>query len=234
MNEQETAMLRGPFGEPPPPDLRAPRPWDAALSSIPAPSDAGVLARWAELPHPARVQALIVAQAAIGLAWVAWGGARADLHGPALLRFAILSLPAALIAVWASLSAIRPAWRRSPGGTSAAAALLLPSALAILPWPGLHLPHAAPMDVHLGCGWMGFAYGALATVPALVLQRSRPADPRAALIAVAGGAAAFVVQNLLCPLADTDHLLLAHASAPLLLAAALLVGVRSRAETIRL
>ena len=175
--------------------------------------------RLAQWPTPRRQALVVVAAMAAGGMWLAMMGTRDDLAGEAAARFAGLGAILLGTALISGLAAVRGLDRRLPPTWVVAAALLVPAALGATGlFPGMHTEHGATLDMHMMCGMAGTMFGAAVAVPQLLVQRGRPDGARTAMIAASAGAAAFVVQNLICPLADIDHLVFAHgAGGPMLL-----------------
>lgn len=183
--------------------------------------------RLAQRPTGQRQALAVVVVMGLAAMWLGMMGHRDDLTGEAAWRFGGLAAVLLGTAAVAGRLALRPMDRRLPTGQVVAALLLVPTALAALPgvWPGMHTEHGASLDMHLMCGGMGTMFGMLAALAPLLLTRGRPEAPRIALIGASAGATAFVVQNLLCPLADTSHLVFAHGVASLMLAGLGVLGL---------
>ncbi|TNF24348.1 MAG: DUF1109 family protein [Deltaproteobacteria bacterium] len=191
--------------------------------------------RLRELSTPVRIAmavagALVMATVALGIT-----GMRADLTGQAIVRYAV-----AMTAIAGLVGAVFAASLRGPhqkplrwwAWAMIVAALLIPLALAVLPWlwdgsrgPGpAHAHHAFGL-----CGVMGLVTGALTAAVAWAFQRETWSVTWRVLAAVAGGGlTAFAMNQLHCPSGDATHLLLGHASAGLMLALVAVAGVLLR------
>lgn len=166
--------------------------------------------RLAALPTPRRHAALALGVFASAGLWWAMMGLRPDLGAEMGVLFGALAAPLALGAALAGRTALRDASRPGPGERWMFAALLLPSALALAPWPGMHTDHGAPLAQHLMCGAAGSMYGLAVAAMFFVFSRDPSDRTRATWIGAAAACTAFIVQNLVCPLVDLDHLLFAH------------------------
>ena len=180
-----------------------------------------------DLPSLTRQRAAIALQVVAAVLWMGLIGVRADLGANAMgLWFAGLALPLLALGAWATTASLESISRRPPTPLAAALVLAFPTMFALLPWPGMHMAEAGPASMHVKCAEMGIVLAAIAIAPVLLMQRTRPANGRLALLATGGGTVAFVVQNLYCPLADHDHLVFAHGVSAVVLAGALVVASR--------
>jgi hypothetical protein len=182
--------------------------------------------RLSQWPTPRRQALVVVAALAASGMWLSMMGHRDDLVGDAAARFAGLGAVLVATALISGLAAVRGLDRRLPSTWVVAAALLVPAALGATGlFPGMHTEHGATLDMHMMCGMVGTMFGALVAAPQLLVQRARPDGARTALIAASAGASAFVVQNLICPLADVDHLVFAHGAGGPMLLVLMLAGI---------
>ena len=183
--------------------------------------------RLRELPSTARVMlASLGLSLLIGVA-VAVAGVRPDLGAGDLVGFGGALIPIAAVTIAAIATTLRGAHLPARARLTFAVGTLavsLPLALVLVPglWPGgTRLGYETPL-AHVGCAITGLlsAVGAAG----LVLSFTRATSPRLTRLFTAGGAgglAGFAILQLHCPVADIDHLLLAHA--PVGLAAGLVL-----------
>lgn len=220
------ADLRAPRA-PTPPSSEAMEAMLAALHTQTTAADTSWRAAFTDLPSATRQRAAIGLQVLAAALWMGLIGVRADLGANADgLWFAGLALPLLALGGWATTASLESISRRPPTPLSAALVLAFPTMFALLPWPGMHMAEAGPASMHVKCAEMGIVLAAIAIAPVLLMQRTRPADGRLALLATGGGTVAFVVQNLYCPLADHDHLVFAHGVSAVVIAAALVLVAR--------
>jgi hypothetical protein len=187
--------------------------------------------RLASRPTAQRRLLALAAVPATAAMWWAMMGVRADFPGEAMFTFSLNALPLAVAGVVAQRVVLRDETRRAPHRGWLASTLLLPSFLAVaLAWPGMHTEHGAPLSQHLMCGMAGVMYGMVAAAATVLLTRDRADGERAIWTGAMAGSLAFVVQNVVCPLVDADHLLFAHGAAvlPLTMAAAALTWLAGR------
>lgn len=212
---------------PTPPSSEALEAMLAALHTQTEDADTSWRAAFTDLPSLTRQRAAIALQVVAAALWMGLIGVRADLGANADgLWFAGLALPLLALGGWATTASLESISRRPPTPLAAALVLAFPTMFALLPWPGMHMAEAGPASMHVKCAEMGIVLGAIAIAPVLLMQRTRPADGRLALLATGGGTVAFVVQNLYCPLADHDHLVFAHGVSAMVMAAALVLVTR--------
>ncbi|PKN53844.1 MAG: hypothetical protein CVU56_29705 [Deltaproteobacteria bacterium HGW-Deltaproteobacteria-14] len=153
-------------------------------------------------------------------------GIRTDLTGQAMARYAVAMAAIAGLMGAAFAASLRGAHQRPLRWWTwvlVVTALLVPLALAVMPWlwegDGVIRPsgHAHPFGM---CGVMGLVTGALTAAVAWAFQRESWSVTSRLVAAVAGGGlTAFAMLQLHCPSGDATHLLIGHSSAGLMLAA---------------
>lgn len=182
--------------------------------------------RLRELSTPLRIVMAVAGALVMVTVALLITGIRADLTGQAMLRYAVAMTAIAGLVGAAFAASLRGAHQKPLRWWTWAlvvAALLVPLALAVMPWlwegDGAIRPsgHAHPFGM---CGVMGLMTGALTAAVAWAFQRERWSVPSRLVAAVAGGGlTAFAMLQLHCPSGDATHLLIGHASAGLMLAA---------------
>lgn len=192
-----------------------------------------LLERLRERPTPVRLALGVLLGLAAALLAVGVAGVRPDLDAGALPRLAVLVLALAAAAVAATSIALRGLHRPPPGPglrAIAAAALLFPLALAVVPGLlELHGPTVADAEHTLVCGLLGLGTAAFVTGALLALRRSRGGVLGGLATAGAAGLVAFAASAIWCAASDPLHLVAGHATAGLAIAAALALRRRRAA-----
>lgn len=176
----------------------------------------GLRDRLRELATPVRLVLVLVAMVGVAALFVGLVGPREDLTGTQALGLAAFQGAVLVGALAVVALSLRPLSRSGLGGLSwvaAAAAILTPMALSLVPglWPGHS--HAAPTMGYLVCGAGGMMVAAPVAAAILFLDRGRrPSAWRVLLAAGAAGLVAFGVGHWHCPMVHPAHLMFAHAS----------------------
>ena len=207
-------------------------------------NEAGIRSRMRELASPQR--ALIVALVFAGAAFVTFlATPRGDLAVVSTVRLVAGMSLFGLSGLAMALVILQPLHRRALSGIAswgiAFAALALPIVFALL--PAAHherLLHPESFADDGAAFWMRagtcLLFGTLIALPViasvvLLDRRDRLGSNRALQAAFAGGAAGNLALLLHCPLVSSTHLLLGHATVPVVLGAALFALARRRAHS---
>jgi hypothetical protein len=190
-----------------------------------------LLGRLRELSTARRVGFVMLATIALAALMVALMGARPDLGGELVARWALILFALSVLSCAVFAVALRGVHQRPLGWVGWAlvgVAVVVPYALALMPslWSGHASEAATVVD---GCGFIGAALGAFAAVLAWMVQRSTtPVVVRVLASAAGGGIVGFAMLQLHCPANDVEHLVVGHAVVGVALVAIAAVGLGVR------
>jgi len=190
-----------------------------------------LLGRMREMSTARRVGFAMLCTIGLAALMVALMGARADLGGELVARWALILFGLSVLSCALFAVALRGVHQRPLGWVGWAligVAVVVPYALALVPsfWSG---HEAEPATVVDGCGFIGAALGAFAAILVWMFQRSTtPVAVRVLSSAAGGGLVGFAMLQLHCPANDVEHMVVGHAVVGAALVAIAAIGLAVR------